>query len=54
MIEFNSKRVENIVVEGVNGSYQHFFPFSDINPFPNKPWFLHVWSTNLLKTPLEK
>ena len=24
-----------------------------INPFPNKPWFLHVCSTSLLKT-LEK
>ena len=21
-----------------------------INPFPNKPWFLRVWSTSLLKT----
>ena len=21
-----------------------------LNPFPNKPWFLHVCSTNLLKT----
>ena len=25
-----------------------------INPFPNKPWFLHVWSTSLLKTLWEK
>ena len=24
------------------------------NPFPNKPWFLSVCSTSLLKTPLEK
>ena len=25
-----------------------------IDPFPNKPWFLHVCSTSLLKTPWEK
>ena len=25
-----------------------------INPFPNKPWFLHVCSTSLLKTLWEK
>ena len=24
------------------------------NPFPNKPWFLHVWITSLLKTLWEK
>ena len=24
------------------------------NPFPNKPWFLHVCSTSLLKTMWEK
>ena len=24
------------------------------NPFPNKPWFLHVFSTSLLKTLWEK
>ena len=24
------------------------------NPFPNKPWFLRVCSTSLLKTPWEK
>ena len=24
------------------------------NPFPNKPWFLHVYSTSLLKTLWEK
>ena len=27
---------------------------SFLNPFPNKPWFLHVFSTNLLKTQCEK
>ena len=26
---------------------------NDLNPFPNKPWFLRVCSTSLLKT-LEK
>ena len=25
-----------------------------INPFPNKPWFLHVYGTSLLKTLWEK
>ena len=25
-----------------------------IDPFPNKPWFLCICSTSLLKTPLEK
>ena len=25
-----------------------------VNPFPNKPWFLRVCSTSLLKTPWEK
>ena len=27
---------------------------SIVNPFPNKPWFLHVCSTSLLKTLWEK
>ena len=27
---------------------------SNINPFPNKPWFLRVCSTSLLKTLWEK
>ena len=27
---------------------------SNINPLPNKPWFLHVGSTSLLKTLWEK
>ena len=30
-----------------------FLPFT-INFFQNKPWFLHVCSTSLLKTPWEK
>ena len=25
-----------------------------LNPFPNEPWFLHVCSSSLLKTLLEK
>ena len=25
-----------------------------VNPFPNKPWFLHICSANLLKTLWEK
>ena len=33
-----------------------FYPFSNnvFNPFPNKPWFLSVCSTGLLKTLWEK
>ena len=37
-----------------------FYPTKDtsyhlsINPFPNKPWFLHVCSMSLLKTPWKK
>ena len=30
------------------------FLVRSINPFPNKPWFLHVCSTSLLKTLCEK
>ena len=34
---------------------QSFLPFQVVfNPFPNKPWFLHVCSTSLFKTLLEK
>ena len=29
-------------------------PWYDLNPFPNKPWFLRVCSTSLLKTLWEK
>ena len=28
--------------------------YRHINPFPNNPWFLHVYSTSLLKTQWEK
>ena len=28
--------------------------FNRVNPFPNKPWFLHICSTSLLKTLQEK
>ena len=33
--------------------YYQLFPYR-INPFPNKPWFLPVCSTSLLKTLREK
>ena len=29
---------------------QQIYPNSLFNPFPNKPWFLHVCSTSLLET----
>ena len=31
-----------------------YFALCLLNPIPNKPWFLRVWSTNLLKTLREK
>ena len=31
-----------------------FVSFKELNPFPNKPWFLRVCSTGLLKTLWEK
>ena len=36
--------------------FLHCFAFSNhsMNPFPNKPWFLRVCSTSLLKTLWEK
>ena len=40
-----SKQVENTVGKGEMARY---------NPFPNKPWFLRVYSTSILKTLLEK
>ena len=62
------KVFENIVGKGENAGNQQFFSFSHnvlflicnrnhlskINPFPNNPWFLHVYSISLLKTPWEK
>ena len=38
----------------MNGSVKVQLLAFDINPFPNKPWFLHVCSTSLLKTLWEK
>ena len=32
----------------------HSTEVNTFNPFPNKPWFLRVWSTSLLKTLCEK
>ena len=39
----------------------HFYDYlvsfkikANLNPFPNKPWFLHVYSASLLKTLWEK
>ena len=39
--------VENIAGKGENVGHQHFILFAQcFNPFPNKPWFLHVCSTS--------
>ena len=42
-------RTENIV-----GREKCWLSAFSLNPFPNKPWFLHVCSTSLLKTLWEK
>ena len=44
------KPFENFVGKGANAGNQSFF----LNLFPNKPWFLRVCGTSLLKTPWEK
>ena len=53
--------VENNLEKGENAGYQHFCLFQKcskgqrvVNPFPNKPWFLRVCKTSLLKTLWEK
>ena len=49
------ERVENNVENGENAGYWHFHIFPQcFNPFPNKPLFLRVCSTSLLKTLWEK
>ena len=49
MMELVFEAVKIGVDEGENASYLYLF-----NPFPNKPWFLRVCSTSLLKTLREK
>ena len=55
------KSFEKIVRKGENAGNQYFLFFlnwclfnkiktATFNPFPNKPWFLHVCSRSLLKT----
>ena len=56
--------VENIVGKRGNAGHQYFYFVHNVfekldflgafNPFPNKPWFLHVCSTCQLKTQREK
>ena len=54
------KPFENNVGKGINAGKMHSPLFhnistiSQLNPFPNKSWFLHVCITSLLKTPWEK
>ena len=45
--------VKDIVGEGENAGFERLL-LNVINPFPNKPWFLRVCSTCLLKTLWEK
>ena len=49
-----SGKVENIPGKGENDIFMIHFPLGVFNPFPNKPWFLRVCSTSLLKTLWEK
>ena len=51
------KRVENPMRKGEISPYEQFLLFPwwfkkacTADPFPNKPWFLRVCSTSLLKT----
>ena len=48
--KFDLGRVKSIVGKGENAGYQEVSPAGLFNPFPNKPWFLRVYSTCLLKT----
>ena len=48
MAELVPDRVDNNIRKGEKPSHQHF------NPFPNKPWFLHVCSKSLLKNTVGK
>ena len=41
-----------LILKSIRSSCFHHL--KNINPFPNKPWFLHVCLTNLLKTLWEK
>ena len=50
MIEFIFDEVETLLKSEEMPVARNFC----LNPFPDKPWFLHVCSTNLLKTLWEK
>ena len=57
----DSERLENIVRKGGIAGYHHFpllpqnfHTLLIINPFANKPWFSHICSMSLLKTPWVK
>ena len=65
IIDPKKEAFENIVGKGENAGNQHFsvsqtilvlfmIMLLSVNPFPNKPWFLRVCSTSLLKTLWEK
>ena len=58
---WRKKLKENIVEKGETAQNEQFHCFPQcflcnlfLNPFPNKPWFLRVCSTSLLKTMWEK
>ena len=64
-LKFGFGVVENIMGKGENAGHQYSLLFShyvfeklsssgSFNSFPNKPWFLRVCSTSLLKTLREK
>ena len=66
--DFCLQSVKNTVENRENADFEHFllspnvfiglislnFFLTHFNPFPNKPWFLRVCSTSLLKTLWEK
>ena len=52
---FNLNTLQNVVRNFFQfGPVSNFVVRYRVNPFPNKPWFLHVCSTSLLKTLWEK
>ena len=53
-ISFCMKDCQDEILIKLEKTFIQFFTYCYFNPFPNKPWFLRVCSTNLLETLWEK
>ena len=53
-LSFQKSFLSSFCPDSVVKSKTHHLLEQRLNPFPNKPWFLHVCSTSLLKTLWEK